>query len=305
MSIHNPRSVLSINDVSRSDIEKILHEAKRVSERTGKIDRLLNDFVIGVLFFQTSTRTRLSFESAAVRLGAQCIGFADPSGARAGSPWKETLEDTARMLNAYADAVVIRHPVKGAAAAYDAVSTIPVLNAGDGSGMDSEHPTQAILDLFTLRLEVGKIDGLRILLVGDMHQRAPHSLMRALAKFCDVTVYVFECVEYQLPSIEDRRLSAQGLNIQHVTCYDDCIDDIDAIYLAGMENPEHPSPENHILTREILERAGPSVRVFHPLPRGNELPAEIDHMPQAAYFRQAANGVPVRMAILERTLLWT
>ncbi|WP_372017808.1 aspartate carbamoyltransferase [Tistrella mobilis] len=310
-------SLISIDDIGRAGLERLFarvdafapadapaHGVVR-SDEIGQIGRRsapLAGRIIAMLFFQASTRTRLSFEAAALRLGAHCIGFAEAGSARAGPGWRESLADTARMLNAYADAVVIRHPEAGAAADYLRQSTIPVINAGDGVGEGAEHPTQAILDLYTLRQARGRLDGVSVLVVGDLRQRAPRSLARALSRYREVTLHLMPAAGFAMSAAEMAMLRRRGLTVAETGGYDGVIERVDAVYLAGMEDPQTPVPAAHVLTPDVLARARADVLVLHPLPRGNELPPEIDGHRQAHYFRQAAYGVPVRMAVLDMLL---
>lgn len=296
-------SILSIDTFDRNSLERLFIRADEFASSPSASTPSLSGLIIAMLFFQASTRTRLSFETAALRLGAQCIGFAEPGSARAGPGWKESIADTARVLNGYANAVVVRHNELGAAAEYAKYSNVPVINAGDGFGPGAEHPTQAILDLYTLRSAFKKIDGLEILLVGDLRQRTPHSLLKALTKFEDVRVHLFQANEYQLSSEELEKLQQAGVFPNMVSDYKAVIGTLDAVYLCGMENPKEPSPTNQILTPELLGMMRQDAIIMHPLPRGNELPASADDHSQAAYFHQAALGVPTRMAILESVLL--
>lgn len=292
-------SLLSIETLDRERMERLFARTDEIASAQTRNSNTLSGLIIAMLFFQASTRTRLSFESAALRLGAQCIGFAEPGSARAGPGWKESVADTARMLNSYANASVIRHYERGAAAEYARHSMVPVVNAGDGCGMGAEHPTQAILDLYTIRHAFGEIDNRKVLLVGDLRQRTPHSLLKSLAKFSNVQVFLLQAEGYELSLTEFSQLRDRGLSVEVIEDYAAVIGDVDAIYLAGMEDPLEPSPPEHVLNEDVIARMRRDTIIMHPLPRGNELPSAIDQHVQAAYFRQASFGVPTRMAILE------
>jgi len=259
-----------------------------------------------VMFFQVSTRTRISFESAMQRLGGGVVGFADPKTARAGDYYAESLHDTARMMEHYADVLVIRHPQDGAPAEAAAVTNVPVINAGDGY---NEHPTQSLLDAYTILREKGRIDGLRIALVGDMSMRVMHSLPLALARF-QSCVYFVSPPDRSMPEPWLQEFRRVGLSYEERTEVDDILDELDVIYLMGTRTPSYAqgradpegerltTPRPYVVDREKLARAKPDVVLLHPLPRTDELPEDVDTMVPARYFVQAYYGVAVRMALL-------
>ncbi|WP_372423711.1 aspartate/ornithine carbamoyltransferase family protein [Salinarimonas chemoclinalis] len=298
------QSLVSIEQLGRSDFEAIfaaarIHRAtlargERLGEITGKI--------VATVLLQPSTRTRLSFEAAALRLGGETLSLSDPSASRAGSEWRESLADTARVLDGYADVVVMRHPAVGAAAHFAQASGIPVVNAGDGAGPGSEHPTQTLIDLFTIDDLCGSPDGATVCIVGDLSQRCVHSLLRGLCTFADVRVLAKTEDETRLSADEHDRLAACGLRFRYVDDLREALEESDVVYACGHEDPAHDVPQSMRLAPEILRAANPRIRVLHPLPRGPELPPSLDASPAAAYFEQAGNGVPVRMAVLERIL---
>ncbi|MDA0574080.1 aspartate carbamoyltransferase [Burkholderia gladioli] len=299
MSHENPRHFVSASQFSREELDQFLARSevfkKVIASRDFTLPLKGKEF--GVLFFEPSTRTRFSFESAIHRLGGNITGFADAEVSRAGVTWKESLSDTARIMNGYVDAIVFRHIEAGQLEQYLQHSTVPVINAGDGYGDESEHPTQGLLDIFTIHELFGKIDGLSILIMTFPTSRAMHSLLLYLSRFKDVLVTLCTEPGQYLPDVFAEKLRAHGLQINYAHSLDERLYDTDVLYMAGLEGAE-VRPEL-TLTREKLMRAKPGMKILHCLPRGDELPFDIDDTPHAAYFQQAENGVPVRMAVLE------
>jgi aspartate carbamoyltransferase catalytic subunit len=258
----------------------------------------LHDKILATLFFEPSTRTRLSFEAAMLRLGGQVISAADPAGLSAAKG--ESLEDTIRIVGGYADAIVLRHPQVGAAARAAGVSRVPVINGGDGAG---QHPTQALLDLYTIKKELGRLDHLRIGLAGDIkHGRTVHSLALLLSLFAENEIVLIAPPGLGLPADLREALSARGAVITETAELEPAVPDLDVLYqtrlqrerLAGIAFADRlPRVDDRLLG--LLQS---HAIVMHPLPRVDEIDPAIDADPRAAYFRQAANGLPVRMAIL-------
>ncbi|WP_052340895.1 aspartate carbamoyltransferase [Salinarimonas rosea] len=298
------RSLVSIEQLGRSDFEAIFSAARSYRAKLAQGGRLreISGKIVATVFLQPSTRTRLSFEAAALRLGGEVLSLSDPSASRAGSEWRESLADTARVLDGYADVVVVRHPAVGAATYFAEASGIPVVNAGDGAGPGSEHPTQTLIDLFTIDDLCGSPDGATICLVGDLSQRCVHSLLTGLCAFSDVSVLARTEDETRLTGEEHDRLAARGLRLRYIDDVREALRESDIVYACGHEDPAHEVPEGMRIGPEVLRSANPGIRVLHPLPRGPELPPSVDASPAAAYFEQAGNGVPVRMAVLERIL---
>ncbi|MEM4662819.1 MAG: aspartate carbamoyltransferase [Candidatus Diapherotrites archaeon] len=293
--------IVSTLDFSRSDIEAVLDTAQ-VLENTPreKKQELLRNKTVATLFFEPSTRTRLSFETAAQNLGASVIGFAD---ANVSSTKKgESLSDTIRIVSDYADFIVMRHFLEGAARLAADVSKKPVINAGDGS---NQHPTQTLLDLYTIRKVFGTIDGLTIGLFGDLrYGRTVHSLAQTLTLFKDVKLvlispetlampdYIKSFVEGKIEYIETKDL-------------DGCIGKLDVLYVTRIQKERFADPVEYEkvkgkygITKKDLSSAKPTLKVMHPLPRVDELSTEIDSTQYALYFEQAKNGVFVREALL-------
>lgn len=296
------RHVVSIRDFSRDDIEHILDLAAKMLPiaRGEESSELLQNRIMATLFFEPSTRTRLSFESAVLRLGGRALGFADPGGTSAKKG--ESLADTIRMAAAYSDVIVLRHPQEGAARLASKFSDKPIINAGDGAG---QHPTQTLLDLFTIREETGKIDGRNIALVGDLkYGRTVHSLAYALAMF-DTKLSFVAPPTLQMPEEMVETVSKMGAKPEQVNHVEDIIDTADVIYVTRIQKERFPDPaeyrkvaEVYRISPELLESAKDKTIVMHPLPRVTEISPEVDSTDYAAYFKQAFYGVPTRMALL-------
>lgn len=294
--------ILSIKDYSRSDLNCLMEDSDFLRQNQGSLSSndLLSGKILATVFFQPSTRTNLSFRTAMLRLHGEVLPFS-PNNSRAGASWGEDLRDTARVLDAYADAVVFRHKQAQALYDYAAVSQTPVINGGNGSGQGAEHPTQTLLDLYTIHVFRREIDGVRILMVGDPKIRGARSLCMALAKYQDVTIYALIPNDAQM----DQELSAwcdeHGVKVEQINDLDDVIGDIDVLYHHGVtEERDHPTPDCIKLTRDKLSGLNRAAMILHPLPRADELAFDVDHMPQAKYFEQAKFGVYARMAVLQR-----
>ena len=293
--------VVAITDFSRAQLEMVLRRAKELEKMPrGKKAKILQNKVVASLFFEPSTRTRLSFETAIQNLGGRVIGFADPNV----SSYKkgETMSDTIRMVESYADIIVMRHFLEGAAKRAAEISYKPVLNAGDGA---NQHPTQTLLDLYTMKKEFGKIDGLSVAMVGDLkYGRTVHSLMYALANFNNVTVYLVSPESLKMPKhiLDDVKGKLKVFETVNIEKY---LEKIDVLYATRIQKERFPDEVEYekvknvyIITRKIVEKGKKGMKVMHPLPRVNEIAVNVDSTPAALYFQQAANGVPVREALL-------
>ncbi len=297
------RHLISINDLDREDILYILQKAEGFEDvaRGEKRLKILEGKILGNLFFEPSTRTRMSFEVAMKRLGGEVLNM---TAQEASSIAKgETLADTIRVVSGYCDAIVIRHPLEGAARFAAENSTVPVINAGDGAG---QHPTQTLLDLYTIKKECGKLDGISIALVGDLkYSRTIHSLIRALTLF-ETTIYLVSPDALALP--EDMLEEIEG-DISRAEL-DDIIADVDVLYVTRIQKERFPDEEeyrkvagSYRITLDSIERAKDSMIIMHPLPRVDEIDSSVDATKHAKYFQQAFYGVPVRMAILSEVML--
>jgi aspartate carbamoyltransferase catalytic subunit len=293
--------VVSISDFSRADIEAVIEKASEM-ERLSSNEKsaLLRGKTVASLFFEPSTRTRLSFETAIQNLGASVIGFAD---ANVSSTKKgETLSDTIRVVSRYADIIVMRHYIEGAARLASEVSNKPIINAGDGA---NQHPTQTLLDLYTLKKAFGRIDGLTIGLLGDLkYGRTVHSLAQALSLFEDIKLAFISPEMLAMPEHIKDNIRSKVRFSEH-TELSEVIANLDVLYVTRIQKERFPDPvdyekvkRTYIIDKEAIKGAKPELKIMHPLPRVNELSYEIDSTKHALYFEQARNGIPVREALL-------
>ncbi len=301
------RHILSVGQFTREDVDRIHDVAadmQEIVQRTGGCD-ILKGKILASMFYEPSTRTSCSFMAAMQRLGGQVIPINE---ARSSSVAKgESIADTAITLGCYADVMVIRTPTVGSAAVAAANAGIPVLNAGDGVG---EHPTQALLDTFTMRQELGRLDGLTVTLVGDLKNgRTVHSLARLLAKFDDLRLTYIAPDSLQMPQDVVDQVAAAGVPQERCAQPDDVIADTDVLYVTRIQQERFATPEEYeqvkgvyIITPETLKDAKDDMVVMHPLPRVNEITEQVDVDPRAAYFRQMEYGMYVRMALLALVL---
>ncbi len=300
------RDVLSIYDFTTEEIMTILRRAKElVPAARGEVqDTSLQGHILATLFFEPSTRTRMSFEAAMKRLGGGVVGFASAEGTSVAKG--ETLADTIRMAEAYADAIVVRHPQEGAARLAAEFTEKPVINGGDGAG---QHPTQTLLDLYTIWSEKGALEGRRIVLLGDLkYGRTVHSLSHALAMFgADLTFVAPPSL--QMPREVLERIHELGAKPKVASNLHEAIAEADVLYVTRIQKERFPDPQeyekvagSYRVDPGVLREAKPDLIVLHPLPRAGEITAEVDRTPHALYFRQAFNGVPVRMALLSLVL---
>lgn len=296
--------IISINDLSRSELEQVLATAAAL--KANPQPDLLKNKVIASCFFEASTRTRLSFETAIHRLGASSVGFADSSNTSLGKKG-ETLADTISVIATYADAIVIRHPQEGAARlASEFSGKIPVLNAGDGA---NQHPTQTLLDLFTIQETQQRLDNLHIAMVGDLkYGRTVHSLTQALAKFSNNRFYFIAPEPLGMPAYLTDRLNEQGIIWSLHETMDEVIPQLDILYMTRVQK-ERLDPSEYanqkarfVLKAADLASAKPSMKVLHPLPRVDEIATDVDSTPHAWYFQQAGNGIYARQALLAMVL---
>ena len=302
------KDLVSLKNIERADMELVFNvarEMEKILEKRIRID-LLKDKILGLMFFQVSTRTRISFESAMVRLGGGVVGFADPKVTRAGDYYAESLHDTVRVMEHYADIFAIRHPQDLAPAEAASFTDVPVINAGDGY---NEHPTQALLDVYTILRERGSLENICVGMMGDMNIRAMHTLPLALARY-QAKVYFISPPEVSMPEIWKKEFNRIGLNYQEIEDINDVLDELDVIYPVNIVSPDyHVSreektvdkkdiPDKYIVNREKVLRAKKDLLVLHSLPRKDELNPDVDPLPSARYFIQSYYGVAVRMALL-------
>ena len=292
------RSLVSIDDFSTQEILKILDLAGEFEK--APVQRLLEGKVVATLFFEPSTRTRLSFESAINRLGGKIVGFSDASSSSVSKG--ETLYDTIRTVNNYCDLIVMRHPIEGSARFASEIADVPVINAGDGA---NQHPTQTLLDLFSIRKTQGKLDDLNIFMVGDLkYGRTVHSLMMAMARW-KATFNFISPDELRMPDEYKLYLDNAGLKYYEHTDFTDIISKADIIYMTRVQRERFSDPIEYekvkniyVLRNSMLKNTKANMRILHPLPRVNEIHQDVDKNPKAYYFEQALNGVYTRQAIL-------
>lgn len=292
------KSLISITDFNKEQYLRILDIAADFEQNPNQ--KLLNDHVVASLFFEPSTRTRLSFETAANRLGARVIGFSD-SGSTSVKKG-ESLKDTIIMVSGYADIIVMRHPREGAARWASEVSTVPVINAGDGA---NQHPTQCLLDMYSIKQTQGTLDNLQIAFVGDLkYGRTVHSLVQAMCNF-NATFHLVSPEELKLPSSVKMHIKNAKLEYHQYTELNDVIPTADIIYMTRIQKERFSDPmeyekvkNSYVLNREMLNGCKDNMKILHPLPRVNEISEDVDETKQAFYFKQAENGVYVRQALL-------
>ena len=283
-------------------LDRLLDLAGDIEKNPAKYAHACDGKILATLFYEPSTRTRLSFESAMLHLGGQVLGFS--SAASSSASKGESVSDTIRMISCYADICAMRHPKEGAPMVATAVSSIPVINAGDGG---HQHPTQTLTDLMTIRSLKGRLDHLTIGLCGDLKfGRTVHSLIKALVRYDDIDFVCISPEELKLPSyIREDVLEANGKHYQEVERLEDVIGNLDLLYMTRVQRERFFNEEDYvrlkdfyILDKKKMKLARPDMLVLHPLPRVNEISVEVDNDPRAAYFRQVQYGVYVRMALI-------
>lgn len=296
------RSLISINDYSKEEYIKILDIAEGFEENPRQ--KILENHVIATLFFEPSTRTRLSFESAISQLGGKIIGFTDASSSSVSKG--ETLMDTVKTVANYSDLIVMRHPLDGSARWASEVAGVPIINAGDGA---NQHPTQCLLDMYSIRKTQGTLENIHIAFVGDLkYGRTVHSLVIAMTQF-NATFHLVSPEELKLPSVIKKYIKDAGLKYHQYTEIEDIMDKVDILYMTRIQRERFADPmeyervkNSYILKNDMLENSKPNMRVLHPLPRVNEIEEAVDQNPKAYYFQQALNGVYVREALLAAIL---
>jgi len=296
------RDIISIKDFSKVEINHILECGKKMVPYANgeKYTNILNGRVLSSLFFEPSTRTRLSFESAMNRLGGRVIGFSDPSGTS--QKKGESLADTIRMADSYSDLIVVRHPQEGAARLAAEFADVPVLNAGDGAG---RHPTQCLLDLFTILTERKKIEKNKIVLLGDLkYGRTVHSLAYALSLY-GVELTFVSPRSLKMPKEVINECKELGVEPRSTPSLEKAIIDADVLYVTRIQKERFPDAEEYNrvvgiykIDNDLLKHAREDLIIMHPLPRVTEIDPKVDETPHALYFKQAFNGVPIRMALL-------
>jgi aspartate carbamoyltransferase len=296
------KDILDGAQFTREEIERIMSVAADMREELEKVRSLdlVKGYVLGALFFEPSTRTRLSFETAMHRLGGSVVGFA--SAGTSSSSKGETLSDTIRNVDQYVDVIAMRHPQIGSAKIAAEAAEAPVLNGGDGAG---QHPTQALLDVFTIQSERGQVDGNTIALCGDLkYGRTVHAGVE-IYKHYDCKLIFVAPETLKMPPEITARLKEQGVTVEETTDLEAALAESNVLYMTRIQKERFEDPaeyerlkDSYILTREMVERTNPDLTIMHPLPRVNEITTDVDSLPGAAYFRQAQNGVFTRMALI-------
>lgn len=298
------KHIISINDLNREELELVLQTA--ASLKANPQPELLKHIVVASCFFEASTRTRLSFETAMHRLGASVVGFADGSNTSLGKKG-ETLADTISVIGTYVDAIVMRHPQEGAARlATEFSNGVPILNAGDGA---NQHPTQTLLDLFTIQETQGRLSNLSIAMVGDLkYGRTVHSLAQALAKFDGNRFYFIAPDALAMPSYITDVLDEKGIIWSRHDSIEEVVPQVDILYMTRVQK-ERLDPSEYanvkaqfVLRAADLAEAQENMKVLHPLPRIDEITTDVDKTPYAWYFQQAGNGIYARQALLALVL---
>ncbi len=296
------RCLVSINDYSKKEWISLLDLAEEFEKNPRQ--KILENYVVATLFFEPSTRTRLSFESAAIRLGAKIVGFTDSSSSSVKKG--ESLNDTILTVSNYSDIIVMRHPREGSARYASEISPIPIINAGDGA---NQHPTQTLLDLYSIRKTQGTLNNLNIVFIGDLkYGRTVHSLVIALCEF-NTTFHLVSPVELKLPSYVKQNIKDNSLKYYQYTELNEVIPKADILYMTRIQKERFSDPieyekvkNAYVLKNSMLEKAKDNLKILHPLPRVNEITIDVDANPKAYYFQQALNGVYIRQALLASIL---
>lgn len=300
------KHVISSQQFSRAILEELFARSEEMKREPHRFMGRLNGRVMAALFYEPSTRTRLSFDAAMLRLGGQTMGT-DSAREFSSAAKGETLEDTIRIVSGYADVIVVRHYEEGAAKRASLVSSVPIINAGDGPG---QHPTQALLDLYTIRDELGRIDGVRVAMVGDLaNGRTVRSLAYLLSKFKEIKLWFV--APPQVAMRDDLKAHLDEHNVPWVETEDleSVLPQVDVVYQTRIQKERFTDPEVYNALKGIyrMDKAAMALMrkyaiLMHPLPRIDEIAPEVDDDPRSAYFRQARNGLHIRMALLDRLL---
>ena len=296
------KSLISIQDFTKEEILHILDVAREFEQN--KSQTFLSDKVIACIFFEPSTRTRLSFETSSNRLGARVIGFSDAANTSVRKG--ESLKDTIKMVSNYVDLIVMRHPLEGSARYASEIASVPVINAGDGA---NQHPTQTLLDLYTIMETQGRLDNIDINMVGDLkYGRTVHSLLQALSHFSPSFTFTSP-TELEMPQEYKEFLNEKKIPFRETTELEQYLNDTDILYMTRIQQERFTDPVEYekvknvySLNKSMLGSVRENMRILHPLPRLQEIANDVDETPYASYFKQAENGMYVRMAIISYLL---
>ena len=294
--------VLSAGQYAKEELDEIFKLASKIKKNPKKYANKLNGKIVAVMFYEPSTRTRLSFETAALRLGAKVISTENAS-SNSSSKKGETIEDTIKILQGYADAIVMRHGDVDSSIRAASVAKVPILNAGAGKG---EHPTQSLLDMYTIKEKRGELNGVKVAILGDLvYGRTIHSLLKLLSLYENIEVYGLSKEVFALPQEYIDMLKEKNIEYKICKSFDDIPNDVDVLYHTRIQSERFEGDfgkEEFIINKEVLDKFSKDTIVLHPLPRVDEISTDIDDDPRAMYFDQAHNGLYVRMALLLKAL---
>lgn len=302
------RHLLDTTDLSLEEIDSIIATAMDIIENKEKYAHICDGKKLATLFFEPSTRTRLSFEAAMMELGGNVLGFSEAASSSASKG--ETVEDTVRMVSCYADIIAMRHPLEGAPRVASFKSGVPIINAGDGG---HSHPTQTMTDLLTIFREKGRLDNMTVGLCGDLKfGRTVHSLIKAMSRYNNVKFILIAPKELAIPDyIKTDILDKSGCEYKEVETMEEAMPELDVLYMTRVQRERFFSEDEYLKVKDAfildlskLETAKNDLTIMHPLPRVNEIATEVDDDPRAKYFVQALNGKYVRMALIKTLLEW-
>lgn len=301
-----PRNIIDVTDLTVEEIDELISTAEDILANPAKYQDACAHKQLATLFFEPSTRTRLSFESAMLALGGGVLGFSEA--ASSSTAKGETVGDTVHTVSCYADIIAMRHPKEGAPYAAAQFSEVPIINAGDGG---HNHPTQTLTDLLTIHREKGRLDGFTIGFCGDLKfGRTVHSLVNALSRYENIKFVLISPMELKLPRyVKEEALKKRGIPYRQTNSLEAVMPDLDILYMTRVQKERFFNEEDYlrlkdsyILTPEKLESAKPDLSILHPLPRVNEISVAVDKDPRAAYWKQVKNGKFIRMALILKLL---
>ena len=295
------KHLIDLDDFSLNEIDSIINKAIEIKNNQHKFLDVMHGKIIGTLFYEPSTRTQMSFQTAMLKLGGQVIGFNNPQNSSIAKG--ENFKDTIKVIGGYADIIAIRHPLEGAAKAASLFSDCPIINAGDGSHL---HPTQTLTDLLTISEQKNTLSGLNLGFCGDLkYGRTVHSLVKMMLKYENNKFIFISTKELQIPKYIKDMIIASGNYYEELFSLEDAIEKLDILYMTRIQRERFKSMQDYNmqknvfkLTTDKLERASPNMIILHPLPRVDEIDIAVDNDPRALYFKQASNGVFVRMALI-------